>query len=1125
MENRQPGIPDRPADTADTASPRLQPIATRSAFRPGKIVAERYRIVRVIGHGGVGEVYEAEDLALAGRVALKTLRSERATQRSLERFKREVQVARQVTHPNVCRIYEFGQHEEGSQLYLFLTMELLGGRPLYERIHKEGPLSIDAAYPLACQMAAALSAAHRAGVVHRDFKSGNVLLVPGSDGERAVITDFGLARAAVKAEDGERHLTSEDAIVGTPAYIAPEQARGGAVTASSDIYAFGVVLFEMVTGRFPFPADSGIAALMQRLTEPPASPRTFQPDLPLRWERTILRCLEREPHRRFANADEIAAALAPDGAMPRPVYRPSRLAAAAALTLAVGAGAATVYFVAGSRSGDATAPSVPAASTSQDGAGREGAVRGGELVTTAAVSGTRRAIALLGFQNLNNEDDVAWLANALSETLAMEAAAGDHLRVVAAEQVTRGTVELGLQPNQPFSTETLSQLGEILGTDLVVLGSYLVADNINGSREIRLDVRVQAIATGEVVARISRRDTVSGVLDLVEDVGRELRRDVVGIGDLTAEAQRAVRAARPSNEAIRLYADGLAQLRLHNALDARKLLEEAAQLDPGHPLIHSALAAAWNTLGYRPKARAAAQRAFELADVLGERDRLWVEGFYYDTAGKRQEALDVYQRLHQRYPDDTEIVLRLANAQVRMRRAEDALATLAALRAKAPAESLRIDLESAQANRALSRYREQQELASQVADRAEALGARLLLARAREVEGGAWRDLGEPDQAMNAYETARKIYAETQHRGPASRNLIAMGKVLRHQGRFAEARELIDEALMTAREIGDQGSIQHALNTLAVMLRQQGKLNEALEMHLLELEANKKRGDERSVQVTTTSIGVALRQMGRLEDARQRFAEALAMAEASGNRRSMEINLNMLGDVLVCQGKLKEGRRNFELALEHNEATGSPRGRAYYLAALGEVDLIEGDLVQARQNFEEALRIRREIREQTNVAYSLINLAELEIAEGKPVEATARALDAAKELLRQDKNDAAAFAHTVVARASLAAGEIPKAQDAVVQAQALIQGSESLERSLQIELAVRAVAQAVGKPGQKPLLNDLRRRATEAGFFGLALEAELLAAPEGEERTRIADKARQHGFVLLAQSVNPNAPS
>src|SRR5262249_1681982 len=202
-------------------------------------------IQALLGRGGMGEVYEARDEELEITVALKTLRVSNVDQGVLERLRREGLLARAVWHSNVCRVYDLGSHGEGNERIWFLTRERLNGTTLADRLRARGRLSSDQARRLAEQMAAGLGAAHAAGVAHRDFKPANVLLVERDGDEHAVVTDFGTARAIAELNPHGR----DGAVIGTPAYMAPEQIRGEEAGPAADVYALGVVLYEMVTAR------------------------------------------------------------------------------------------------------------------------------------------------------------------------------------------------------------------------------------------------------------------------------------------------------------------------------------------------------------------------------------------------------------------------------------------------------------------------------------------------------------------------------------------------------------------------------------------------------------------------------------------------------------------------------------------------------------------------------------------------------------------------------------------------------------------------------------------------------------------------------------------------------------
>lgn len=286
---------------ADQESGVLDFAPTPLRICPDDVIAERFKIIRYIADGGMGTVYEAVDVHLGERVALKTIRNDIAPNlRILDRFRQEILLAKRVTHPNVCRVYDLGiaRLPGGTDLY-FLTMQFLEGQTLAERL-KVGPISESEALPLISDMVDAISAAHDAGVIHRDFKSGNIMVVGSGGRNRAVVTDFGLARST----KGGDSLTGSG-VVGTVNYMAPEQIRGEPLTPAVDVYALGVVIYEMVTGTRPFKGESNLEIALKHLNELPRPPREYQGQLHPAMESIILRCLKKLPSERFASARDI----------------------------------------------------------------------------------------------------------------------------------------------------------------------------------------------------------------------------------------------------------------------------------------------------------------------------------------------------------------------------------------------------------------------------------------------------------------------------------------------------------------------------------------------------------------------------------------------------------------------------------------------------------------------------------------------------------------------------------------------------------------------------------------------------------------------------------------------------
>jgi len=265
-------------------------------FTPGTILGERYRVIGLIGRGGMGEVYRADDLKLGQPVALKFLPERFSSDKGLlDRLFAEVRTARQVSHPNVCRVYDVGE-TDGRH---FLSMEYVDGEDLASLLRRIGGLPQTKALEIARQLCAGLAAAHERNVLHRDLKPANVMV----DGRgRARIMDFGLAVAAGEADIGME-------IAGTPAYMAPELFSGKGASVKSDLYALGLVLFELYTGKHAFDAPSVAGYRQKHAEETPSSPSALVPGMDPAVERAILRCIEKDPRIRPASAAQVAAAL------------------------------------------------------------------------------------------------------------------------------------------------------------------------------------------------------------------------------------------------------------------------------------------------------------------------------------------------------------------------------------------------------------------------------------------------------------------------------------------------------------------------------------------------------------------------------------------------------------------------------------------------------------------------------------------------------------------------------------------------------------------------------------------------------------------------------------------------
>ncbi len=508
-------------------------LAGAGCLATGSLIAGRYRILALAGVGGMGMVYRAHDEQLDVDVALKVLRPEVAADPGFrERFRKELLLARQVSHRNAVRIHDLGVSGD----LLFLTMDYVPGRSLRALLEEEGPLAPRQAVAIARQLAAALAAAHAEGVVHRDLKPANVLLDAGG---RAFITDFGVARSMTAGGP-----TQLGAIVGTPDYLSPEQARGEPVDGRSDVYALGILIFEMLSGRLPFAGDSYAERLAQRIGGEARDLADLGIAAPARLRAVVRRCLERKPARRYQGAAELLRDL---DALPATVA-----AEAAARRVAGVAGVGWVMGLLGRRR-QALVESLPPGRRrllatlagvaalalvallvvaawvfgraagwlpgSTAGAGAKARRLSLAPAAAVALAAPRHVVAVLPLAEQTGRADLAWSSTGVADMLAAALAESPALRVVDSVRLLRTADDLKL-PRGPLSGSELHQLAELVEADRVVTGTVRAAGGV-----LRIDLALVAADQPASAVRSLHAEArnAAQIFRLVGELGERLR--------------------------------------------------------------------------------------------------------------------------------------------------------------------------------------------------------------------------------------------------------------------------------------------------------------------------------------------------------------------------------------------------------------------------------------------------------------------------------------------------------------------------------------------------------------------------------------------------------------------------
>jgi tetratricopeptide (TPR) repeat protein/TolB-like protein len=749
--------------------------------------------------------------------------------------------------------------------------------------------------------------------------------------------------------------------------------------------------------------------------------------------------------------------------------------------------------------------------------------------TVAPTIKARRSVAVLGFKNLSGKPDEAWISTALAEMLSTELAAGEQVRTIPGENIARMKVDLALADTDSFGQESLTKIRNHLGTDLVVVGSYLAMGKA-GAGKIRLDFRLQDAAAGETVASVSETGTENELLDLVSRSGTEIRQKL-GIGQVSDSDSSRFRASLPGNaEGARLYSEGLAQLQVLNTLSAVDFLQKAVRADPKHAPTHAALAEAWSALGYDSRAAGEAKRALDLSENLSREERLFVEGRYHEFSREWPKAIEIYRTLTGFFPDNLEYGLRLAASQSAGGSGKDALATLESLRSlPIPArDDARIDLAEANAASAIGDFKRSEAAAARAVIKGRAQGTQLVVAQARSRQGWAMERLGQSNEAASALSEAQGLFTAAGDRMGAAAALQSSGHLLYDKGNFAEARKAYEDALAVFRSLGNQNRAAASLNNIGNIYYDQGDLAQAREYYEQSVAAYREIDDKSGLAGGLGNLANVLDSMGNLPEALKMQQAGLAAFREVGDQRGTASTLSNLGNLLVEMGNLADAEAKYKEALELDNQIGYKRGSAFALAGLADVLTHRGDLAQARQRSQDAANIRRDLGEQLTGAITQTQLANIALEDGRETEAEGLIRAAATQFERDKILDNQAVANSLLTLILLKQGRIPDAQKTADRAIALSRQSGNRQARFEAELANARVLAALGESVEATKrLEAVLSEATKYGYLNyeyqarLALgEVDLKSGHTAAGRSRLAalnQDATKAGFLLIAR--------
>jgi len=1041
------------------------------ALQPGHVLGGRYEILELLGQGGMGAVYKARDREVDRLVALKVIRPELAGHPDvLRRFKQELILARQVTHKNVIRIFDLGE-AEGAK---FISMEYVDGRDLKSIRAERGKLQPEEAAEVIEQVCRALDAAHAEGVIHRDLKPQNIMV---DKHGRVVVMDFGIARS--REMPG---LTQTGVVVGTPEFMSPEQAKGEEIDSRSDLFSLGIILYELLTGISPYEATSSIAALLKRTQERAVPPVKLDPGIPKFMNDIVVRCLEIDPERRYASAQEILRDLeARQG--PRkgvtPLHMPrfrmveefgtKWIAPGLALLLLLIIG----FVFRGKIFGPGTKPAQPAIS-----------------------------LAILPFRNASGDPKLDWLGSSLAEMLSTDVGQSSHLRMVSSDRLHQVLHDLQISPDSTLDPNTLRRLAEFSSAETVVWGQYARFGD-----QIRIDAKLQDLKHDRTAALMAEAPNEKAVPEAVDRLAEAIRQNLALSPAIVKELQ--TQSFKPSSKslpALRYYNEGLQLLRQGRYLEAQKQLQASIQQDPEFALAYSRLAQADANLGRESEAEQLSRKAVDLSQNLSPQEKYLIAASYAGIMKDYPKAIESYENLARASPGDADVQFALGSLYEETGASQKAREHYAAV-LKADPQSVEalwkmgcVEIESDNPQGSLDYLNRGLTLSIELGnDEKKALILQAI--------GNAYQFMNKPEEALRNFQESLAIQRRLGQKRGVAASLNGMAQVYSLLGKPDAALASFNETLKVEQEMGAKKEAGNTLIDLANFYEDRGQHDQALKMYKESLEIQRDAGDETNQALCLNNIGNCHFSKGDYEDALTYYQQALQLREKLKVPNEIAETVHNLAETNVKLGQYDQALSQYLRALDLHRSASDKRTAAIDSYGLGTLYGHQGRYGAALNSEQEALKTFRELQDRSPTMADILGSYGGALAEAGRWEEGQKTLDEALSLARELKSQPR-VAQTLNFQGDSAfyRGDFKSAQ--TLYGQALQAASHTKDRD-QVQASKIGLAKVAMREGRsREAISSLKALAQEADSLGLKYLSVECSVDLGEALVNNKDYSR-----------------